>query len=229
LAGQGGGNMWCEYFHAEPADCVFDPEKDIAYKVVIHDSVSRKRWTDSIKEIAVDFMKAGAPFFDSYDKAKELIGEEPVTVSWGVVFSSENFSAAGKVEKFDRHERAKKRGEKLCLRKRFPRIHLPEPENFDDQTIDAEDFKVVMEEPEHKSLNQPVSQSMRELGFDSGPDWSEQAPEEPVSEVAPKKVTPTDYWNESNKKFNNDHEKGKALLEKHGGDLDAAYHELTKK
>jgi len=140
-----GGNMWVTYQHAEPGECTFDPSKDIAYKAVLHDSVSRKRWTDSIKEIATDFVNAGVPFFDAFDKARELIGPEPVAESWGVVFSTENFGGA--VEKFDRHERAKKRAEKLALRKRFPRIHLPEPENYSDDTVDAEDVKFLMEDP----------------------------------------------------------------------------------
>ncbi|MFA5208315.1 MAG: hypothetical protein WC428_06760 [Candidatus Paceibacterota bacterium] len=182
LANQAGGNMWCEYFHADPADCVFDPEKDIAYKVVLHDSVSRKRWTDSIKEIALDFVNAGVPFFDAFDKSKELIGAEPVTVSWGVVYGSENFAREGKTEKFDRHERAKKRGEKLCLRKRFPRIHLPEPDNFDDsEMVESTDFHYVMDESEEKPTRS-VEQNITELGFEPEPKQPSILPEsQPVT------------------------------------------------
>lgn len=166
VAGQQGGNLWCEYFHAEPGDCSFDPEKDIAYKVVMHDSVSRKRWTDSIKEIAVDYIKAGAPFFDAHEMAKQIIGAEPVTTAWGVVFSIEVFGAPGKAEKFDRHERAKKRGEKLCLRKRFPRIHLPEPENYSADTVDAEDIHFIMEEPKREvDPNFNPEKAIEEMGF----------------------------------------------------------------
>ena len=168
LAGQQGGNMWCDYYHAEPGDCTFDPEKDIAYKVVMHDSVSRKRWTDSIKEIAVDYMKAGAPFFDAHEMAKQLIGNEPVTISWGVVAFTESFGAPGKAEKFDRHERAKKRGEKLCLRKRFPRIHLAEPENYSGDTVDAEDVHFVVEEPKYDP-NFNADKAMADLGFEPEP------------------------------------------------------------
>jgi hypothetical protein len=170
-AGQQGGNLWCEYFHTEPGDCNFEPERgDIAYKVVMHDSVSRKRWTDSIKDIAVDFVKAGVPFFDAFEKARELIGAEPVTISWGVIFASESFGAPGKAEKFDRHERAKKRGEKLCLRKRFPRIHLPEPENYSADTVDAEDVRIVMEEPKREvDPNFDADKAIEEMGF-GGPE-----------------------------------------------------------
>jgi hypothetical protein len=222
LAGQAGGNMWCEYFHADPADCVFDPEKDIAYKVVLHDSVSQKRWTDKIKDIAMDFVKAGAPFFDAFDKAKELIGAEPVTISWGVVYGSENFAREGKTEKFDRHERAKKRGEKLDLRKRFPRIHLPEPENFEGETIDAEDFKVVMSEPEREHSGKSVEQNLFELGFG-------EKPAEPVIEQEPQQeeipvITSKDFWKKARETGKTDLEIQAVLTDRGGDYADALYH-----
>jgi len=157
LANQNGGNFWCEYFHADPTDCNFDPQKDIAYMVILHDSVSRKRWTDSVKEIAMDFVKIGVPFFDAFDKARELIGAEPITISYGVVFSTESFAKDGKPEKFDRHERAKKRGEKLCLRKRFPRIHLPEPEGLED-FVESDNYRIISDDQEH----QPMTKERRE-------------------------------------------------------------------
>ena len=212
LANQAGGNMWCEYEHADPLDCIFDPAKgDIAYKVILHDSVSRKRWTDSIKEIAMDFVKAGVPFFDAFDKAKELIGPEPVTVSWGVVYGTEKFAGEGKTEKFDRHERAKKRGEKLDLRKRFPRIHLPEPDNFDDsQVVDSTDFHYVMDEPEQKPSGRTVDQNLAELGFDVPKVTHEQF----MARVAELGFTPLD---------------GQAILNERGGDYNDAMTHLNKR
>jgi hypothetical protein len=98
--------------------------------------------------------------------AKQIIGAEPVTTAWGVVFSIEVFGAPGKAEKFDRHERAKKRGEKLCLRKRFPRIHLPEPENYSADTVDAEDIHFIMEEPKREiDPNFDPDKAIEEMGF----------------------------------------------------------------
>lgn len=222
LAGHAGGNMWCEYFHADPADCVFDPAKDIAYKVVMHDSVSQKRWTDKIKDIAMDFVKAGAPFFDAFDKAKELIGAEPVTVSWGVVYGSENFAREGKTEKFDRHERAKKRGEKLDLRKRFPRIHLPEPDNFEGETIDAEDFKVVMSEPEREHSGKSVEQNLFELGFGEKPAEPVTEPEQKQEEIPV--ITSKDFWEKARKSGKTDLEIQAVLTDRGGDYADALYH-----
>jgi hypothetical protein len=211
LAGQAGGNMWCDYYHADPLDCVFDPAKDIAYKVVLHDSVSLRRWRDLVTETAVVYMKAGAPFFDAHDKARELIGDEPVTVSWGVVYGGERFAAEGKTEKFDRHERAKKRGEKLCLRKRFPRIHLPEPDNFDDsQIVDSTDFHYVMDEPEQKTSGRTVEQNIADLGFDV----PKVTPEQFMARVAELGFTPLD---------------GQAILNERGGDYNDAMTHLNKR
>lgn len=226
LANQAGGNMWCEYEHADPSDCVFDPEKDIAYKVVLHDSVSQKRWTDKIKEIAMDFVKVGAPFFDSFDKAKELIGAEPVTISWGVVYGSENFTREGKTEKFDRHERAKKRGEKLCLRKRFPRIHLPEPENFEGETIDVEDFKVVMSEPEREHSGKSVEQNLYELGFGDKPAEQEPEKEQPKQEEI--HIYTSKEWWTAVKEKGLSNVAGQDILTKAGNDYNAAMFELNK-
>ena len=213
LANQAGGNFWYEYVPAKVGECAFDPEKDIAYHVILHDSVSRKRWTDSIKEIALDFVKAGVQFFDAFDKAKELIGAEPVTDSWGVVFAGESFARDGKAEKFDRHERAKKRGEKLCLRKRFPRIHLPEPENYEGDVIDTPEFHMVMDEEEKPEKSEkPADQSMLELGF---------APQEPT------KVTPTMYYTRAKEKGLTTDD-AKKILDRNGGDFEASYYELGK-
>jgi hypothetical protein len=184
-AGLSGGNIWYEYFHAKAEDCAYNPEKDIVYKVVQHDTVSFKRWRDSIMQTSDEFMKMGAGFSESYDKAREITGPEPVTVSWGGVFASEHF---GNVEKYDRHERAKKRGEKLCLRKRFPRINLPEPEKYE-RVIDDEDFRVVMIEEPNKDFHPLDSEGEKKciasLGFRNDMGDLETKEEKAVDETLP--------------------------------------------
>ncbi len=70
------------------------------------------------------------------------------------------------------------------------------------------------------------------------PATEDQIPTEPEmsstelpAETKPEKakyVTSTMYWNAANKAFNNDHEKGKAFLLSHQGNIAAAYEALTK-
>jgi len=177
LANQSGGNFWFEYEHAKPEDCCFDPSKDIAYKAILHDSVTRQRWFDAIASFSMNLIKSGITVEEAFKFSRETVGKEPVTESWGVVFSSESFAKEGKPEKFDRHERAKKRAEKLCLRKRFPRIHLPEPEGVDD-VIDSEDYRVVMgdEEEESQKPTRTLTENLEQLGFPQEKEKEEQPP-----------------------------------------------------
>lgn len=161
LAHLNGSHFWVEYEIPSQDDCMFDPSKgDIAFVAILRDSVSQSRWRKSIIETTDGFVKMGAKFYDAVELAKQVVGSEPVWTGYGVVFGNENF---GGNEKFDRKERAKKRAEKVALRKRFPRIHLPEPSG--DDVVDASDYNVVMEQPVQPQMSD--QQAKKELGFAS--------------------------------------------------------------
>lgn len=122
---------WSDARPATVYEASFDPEKDdIAYYVTIHDSISRTLWEKRVLSHYIELVKAGMKD-GAWEISKELAGEEPAWTGVGVVKSSENFGSA---EKFDRHERAKKRGEKLALRKRF-NLNLPTPVAWDEYDI----------------------------------------------------------------------------------------------
>lgn len=133
--GEHGASYSVEYEEAQPGEAVFEQGKDIAWKVIIKDYLSSKRWRQAVFEAMREFSQAGSQ--SAYKDALAMIGKEPEWTGVGVVKSGENFGG----DKMDRNERAKKRGEKLALRKRFPRVYLPEPENYVDMepniTIEA--------------------------------------------------------------------------------------------
>lgn len=208
-----GAHFWVEFVEANPADCVFDPAKDIAYTAILRDSITQHRWRLSIIEATNEFMKMGAKFDESLKQAKELVGKEPVWIGHGVVFAGENF---GGLDKFDRKERAQKRAEKLALRKRFPRIHLPEPEGTDD-VVDAGDFSIAVDEIKPRS----TEENMNALGF--GDDEPKQ--EKPTEQI---KVTSKMFW-ELAKEHGLSNVKGQDLLNEQGGDYEAAYYQLKSR
>lgn len=113
----------------------------IAYKAVIKDTISSEAWRKSLIQMMRELKDAGVK--EPYQEALHIVGSEPQWDAIGVVYKEEDF---GRVEKFERHERAKKRAEKLALKKRFPRIKLPEYESEDQAPIPA-DIKIVDEEP----------------------------------------------------------------------------------
>jgi hypothetical protein len=223
------GYIWTSYENAQSGECVFDPQKDIAYKVILRDSRTQKIWRDSLKEtIAMlrealqGFNATPADFWKVVDEAKKLIGDEPIWIGYGVVFGDENFGKG-----FDRHERAKKRGEKLALRKRFPRLRLPEPVGVDD-VVDSEDYNVVMQEPE--KLPEPrktVEENLTELGFE--PDQKpEKEPKNPKKQEEVHTVTSNEFWTVVKEKGLSNLA-GQDILNNQGGDFNAAMHELNKK
>lgn len=175
-----GAYIWYEYKKAEPGSCNFEPTKDIAYQVILHDSVSEKLWHQTLSNLIATLngsaMRQPGDPIESYLKivemARSMMTPLPTWDSYGVVFGTENFGA---VEKYDRHERAKKRGEKGALKKRFPRLRLPEPVGFDNDVIDTSDFKVVMQEPERLQNGRTTEQNIYDLGFSEKPKEIEQS------------------------------------------------------
>lgn len=212
-AKEDGAHFWVEFSEATPNDCVFDPTKDIAFTAILRDSITQHRWRLSIIEASNDFMKMGAKFDEAIKQAKEIVGKEPVWIGHGVVFSGENF---GGLDKFDRKERAQKRAEKLALRKRFPRIHLPEPEGVND-VVDGSDFSISMDEIKPHT----VEENMKALGF--GDDKREEE-----KQVDPVKITSKMFW-EMAKEKGLSNIKGQDLLNEHGGDYESAYYQLKSR
>ncbi len=149
--------FWCEYVEPGEGEGHYDPDKDIAVKAILHDTISRTAWEQRVLAHYVELMKNKIE--NGWNIARELVGPEPVWTAIGVVRSGENF---GTSERMDRYERACKRAEKAAIRKRFPRIHLPEPLGFNaEDVIEAELHDIP--EP------QTISQNMSELGFTPEP------------------------------------------------------------
>jgi len=226
------GYFWVDYQDADPKECIFDPAKDIAYKVILRDSRTQKIWRDSLKETIQmlrdslqGFNATAADFWKVVEESKKLIGPEPVWTGYGVVFGTENFPPS-----FDRRERAKKRGEKLSIKKRFPRIHLPEPEGYED-TPDTDNMKVVMAEPEKITSGKPTDQLVGELMGETKPTEPDpiegqfSASELFAKEAGAVEITPTSYYTLAKQK-NIETKDAKLILEKNGGDFAAAYSEL---
>lgn len=158
-AGELGAHYWIEYEKAEVGEAKFDPTKDFAWKVILRDWLSDKRWRRDVFEAMDKLMLAKVD--DPYHEALKLVGYKPEWTGVGVVTAGENFGN----DKMDRNERAKKRAEKIAIRKRFPRIKLPDPE------IDYDDVIDITPEPvEHKTEKEILA----ELGIDQEEDDSQQ-------------------------------------------------------
>lgn len=143
--------VWASARPAEASEASFDPSKgDIAYVVTLHDSISRTLWEKRILSHYIDLLKNGLKD-DAWEIARELAGPEPEWVGVGVVFGSEKFSYDNKPEKFDRHERAKKRGEKLAIRKRF-NLNLPAPVVWEEYDVIDADVSYVDKDEAQQDL-----------------------------------------------------------------------------
>lgn len=117
------------HFWVEDVDLTEDEKKyvrdgDVACSVVLHDSVSNHRWRMAYLEMAKELTNIGDK--NALENAKNFVGKEPVWTGFGIVAFEEKFSYDNKPEKMTRKERALKRAEKIAIRKRFPRIDLPE-------------------------------------------------------------------------------------------------------
>lgn len=164
-----GAHYWWDKREAIPGEAVFDPAKgDIAIVVILHDWLTNRRWRMGLFETARELKEFGHP--TPYEEAQRLVGQEPVWLGIGVVFGSENF---GK-DTFNRKERAEKRALKLALRKRFPRVHLPEPsQDFDVSQAVTVEAREIFQEPERPQKSE--GQLLHELGYDPEPEPKTQA------------------------------------------------------
>ena len=114
-------SYWLEYRPANTSEAQFNPDKgDIAWVVRLHDSEMEKRWQAQVIQNLIGVKAAGITGKEAFDMAAKLAGPKPYVEAVGVVYASESFAKEGKVERWDRNERAKKRGEKQVLRRAYP-------------------------------------------------------------------------------------------------------------
>lgn len=164
-AGMGSANYWIDIRDALPSESTADPSRgDIAYHITLHDWISNSRWRHGYFETIKEAQSAGYTFEEARTIAQQMVGPEPVVTAVGVVRADESF---GKSEKFDRHERAQKRAEKLALRKRFPRLDAImqiSAEDVDQDVVDAA-FADVEDVEDGKPPRQ-INEILSDLGFD---------------------------------------------------------------
>lgn len=154
--------FWCEFEDAPMGSGDFDPEAgDIAYICTLHDSISKREWESSTLGAYAQLRQGGMESDEAWKEAKNFVGSEPVWTAVGVVDHREHFAKEGKPDKWDRHERAKKRAEKWAIRKRFPSTIIPD-NDLDFDIIDSVATEIGDE------LNKPrrsASTIIEELGY----------------------------------------------------------------
>ena len=132
------GRWWIEYTEADPSEARHDPTGDIAVKAILHDTLSKSAWERRILGAYIECVKGGIAGDGAMEIARQIVGSEPTWSAIGIVFAEEKFSYDNKPEKMSRYERACKRAEKSAIKKRFPRVHLPEPPGgFDEPVVEA--------------------------------------------------------------------------------------------
>lgn len=144
---ENGAHFWVETREATTEEAGHDPNAgDIAMFVTLHDWLTNKRWRRAFFDTLRELKEVGYNLEDATAQAKVMVGPEPVWTGVGVVYQKENFGG----DKFNRAERASKRAEKIALRKRFPRVNLPEPTGADAGS-DVYDTSFTIEPPARKS------------------------------------------------------------------------------
>ena len=177
--------IWFDERPADHTDCLFDESKgDVAWTVVLHDSVTHATWLGQQMEMFIKLTTAGIPSEKAWSIAESKAGPEPIWQASAACYGDEKF--VGKVwvdgkktdqdqpEKWDRNERAKKRAQKWALRKRFSNMVVPDPEMGDDviegtarEIVDLVAATITREEAEKPKRTE--KQNLEELGFD-GPE-----------------------------------------------------------
>ena len=161
--------FWAEYTEPTTGETGDLAKGDIAVKAVLHDTLTKTAWEKRVLSAYIELVKAKV---GDWDAARSLVGTEPVWTAIGIVRANENFGR----DAMPRYERACKRAEKAAIRKRFPRIDLPEPAGFDADIIEG---SFTVDEAPRRTPEENLS----ELGFNMQP---EPQPEEPpVSEGEP--------------------------------------------
>jgi hypothetical protein len=170
--------FWCEFFPAEEGEADFDAKKgDIAYRCVLHDSEAKRHWEGQMIHNLGALKKSGMTTKEAWEIARELAGPEPVWTAVGKVDHRESFVYGDKPDKWDRHERAKKRAEKWAIRKAYPSVNIP------DREIDGEIVEGIVrempDEPEYPHADKSNQQLLAELGFEPAPEPDPEPDPEP--------------------------------------------------
>lgn len=152
-AAQPSARFWCDYVDPDPREVGVLAAGDIAVKAVLHDTITKTAWEQRVLSHYIELVKAGEK---DIAIARELAGSEPVWSAIGIVRTGENFGG----DKMPRYERACKRAEKAAIRKRFPRVYLPEPEGYDEALMVDGQFS---EAPE--ASHQSIDKNLADLGF----------------------------------------------------------------
>jgi hypothetical protein len=161
--------FWCEFRHAEEGEADFDAKKgDIAYHCTLHDSETKRHWEGQMIHNLGALRKQGMTTDEAWKIAREIAGPEPVWTAVGKVDHRESFAYGDKPDKWDRHERAKKRAEKWAIRKAYPSVQIPDSD-IDGEIVEGL-VREIPDEPEYPHQDKPNAQILAELGFDLAPD-----------------------------------------------------------
>jgi len=165
--------FWCEFTSAPMGAADFDPEVgDIAYICTLHDSVSKREWEQSTLGVYMQLRQGDMNAEKAWEEAQKFVGAEPTWEAVGVVDHREKFAdtdnprPSRQVDKWDRHERAKKRAEKWAIRKRFPSTIIPDID-LDDEVINSVATEVMEELDKPKRSEVEI---IKQLGYGAEPD-----------------------------------------------------------
>lgn len=200
----GGSDDWdysVNYRVAEDHEADFDPAKgDVAWVCELTDTKAMKEWQDSYVRFFNLAREAEASYKEADQLGTRMSGPRPVWTGTGVCYGSEHFSKmdverweskGGKnvpipkvdengapvyqPEMFDRNERAKKRAEKLALKKRYPDLIIPEfsevqtpemrvlIENAEGKLVEAEEIRESRTPAEKRAA---ARKAAADLGYD---------------------------------------------------------------
>lgn len=136
---------------------------DIAYVATITDDASTRTWRKHVKSF-IDMAKGlGMDGGEVWDKSVALAGPRPSVSAVAVVRKGEQFGQSGQ-DKWDRHERCKKRAEKWALRKRFTTL-LIDSQDIPVHEVNLMDITSKIDDVEPAS-KQTEKQILSDMGFD---------------------------------------------------------------
>lgn len=152
-----------EYVQPDDAEMAWlmAEDGDIAVKAILTDTLSRADYEQRKLKAMVEFARAGIQFPDVQKYADVLVGVAPAWTALGIVKRGENFGG----DKMPRYERACKRAEKAAIKKRFPRINLPEaPRGVEvvDGEVSEPPAQIIEPEPQPRRTQ---AQNLAELGY----------------------------------------------------------------
>lgn len=175
---------WLEEVTSTPEELdTCEPEKgDIHVTVVLRDSITHHQWEQSVWSKFLQMLgqtQGAIPESACWDRAVTATGAEQSWRGNGCVWHTESFGKDG-VEAFDRRERALKRAEKVAVKKRFPRLTLPEPAGWDeDSVIDARVRVVENPQMSARVPRRDEANILNELGYSVSPVVVESTPKTP--------------------------------------------------